>query len=86
MGLCSQECPSRVRAHLRNMNMKTELSDIVGDLPDSDGLLALMAQDKKVQAGKLRFILARDIGDAFIADDVDLGLVKSVLDKALSRR
>ncbi|MBZ0128734.1 MAG: 3-dehydroquinate synthase [Rhodobacteraceae bacterium] len=86
LGLCSQECPSRVRAHLRSMKMKTELSDIAGDLPDADGLLALMAQDKKVQAGKLRFILARDIGEAFVADDVDLALVRRVLDEALSRR
>lgn len=86
LGLCSQECPSRVRAHLRQMDMKTELSDIKGDLPDADGLLALMAQDKKVQAGKLRFILARDIGDSFVADDVDLDAVKSVLNDALSRR
>jgi len=86
LGLCSQECPSRVRAHLRQMNMKTDLSDIAGDLPDADGLLALMAQDKKVQAGKLRFILARDIGDTFVADDVDLAVVKDILTEALSQR
>lgn len=86
LGLCSQECPSRVRAHLRQMNMMTELSDIKGDLPDADGLMALMAQDKKVQAGKLRFILARDIGDSFVADDIDLAVVKSVLDAALAAR
>jgi 3-dehydroquinate synthase len=42
--------------------MKTDLSDIPGDLPDAEGLLALMAQDKKVVDGKLRFILARGIG------------------------
>ncbi len=86
LGLCSQECPSRVRAHMRDMNMKTELSDIAGKLPDADGLIALMGQDKKVQAGKLRFIMARDIGDSFVADDVDMTLVKSVLQEALSRR
>jgi 3-dehydroquinate synthase len=86
LGLCSQECPSRVRVHLRDMKMKTELSDIAGELPDADGLLALMGQDKKVQAGKLRFILARDIGASFVATDVDLDVVKSVLNEALSRR
>ena len=86
LGLCSQEAPSRVRAHLRNMNMKTELSDIPGDLPDADHLLALMAQDKKVIDGQLRFILARDIGDAFVAADVPSDAVTAVLKDALSLR
>jgi len=86
MGLCSQEDPSRVRAHLRAMGMKTDLADIPGDLPDADGLLRLMAQDKKVQDGRLRFILARGIGRAFVADDVDPGLVRALLDDALAQR
>jgi 3-dehydroquinate synthase len=86
LGLCAQECPSRVRAHLRDMKMKVDLSDIAGELPDADGLLALMGQDKKVQDGKLRFILAREIGDSFVAEDVDLAVVKSVLTDALDLR
>ena len=86
MGLCSQEDPSRVRAHLRAMGMKTDLADIPGDLPDADGLLRLMAQDKKVQDGRLRFILARGIGHAFVADEVDPGLVRALLDDALAQR
>jgi len=86
LGLCSQETPSRVRAHFRAMGMKTTLSDIDGDLPDADGLIALMGQDKKVKDGKLVFILARAIGDAFVASDVDTITVKSVLSDALSER
>ena len=86
MGLCSQEAPSRVRAHLRTMGMKVDLSDIDGGLPDADGLLSLMAQDKKVQDGKLAFIMARSIGDSFVTRDVDLDVVKSVLEDALSMR
>jgi 3-dehydroquinate synthase len=82
MGLCSQEDPSRVRAHLKAMNMKTDLRDIEGDLPSSDELVTLMAQDKKVVDGKLRFILARGIGQSFVTSDVDSGAVKAVLDSA----
>ena len=70
LGLCSQEDPSRVRAHLRAMGMKVDMSDIPGDLPGAEALLALMAQDKKVIDGRLRFILARGIGQAFVAEDV----------------
>jgi len=86
MGLCSQEDPSRVRSHLREMKTKVDLSDIAGELPDADGLIALMAQDKKVVDGKLRFILARGIGEAFITSDVDPDLVRSVLTDALRAR
>jgi 3-dehydroquinate synthase len=86
MGLCAQEDPVRVRAHLRAMGMKADLSDIPGDLPDAEGLLRLMAQDKKVQDGRLRFILARGIGRAFMADGVDTGLVAGVLSEGLAAR
>ncbi len=83
LGLCSQEAPSRVRAHLRAMGMKTDLSDIPGSLPKADDLVALMAQDKKVVDGQLRFILARDIGQAFVTADVPKDAVLGVLEDAL---
>lgn len=86
MGLCSQEDPSRVRAHLKTMGMKTDIADIDGDLPDAAGLLELMGQDKKVVDGQLRFILARSIGDAFVTGDVPRDMVLSVLNDALAGR
>lgn len=79
LGLCAQEVPSRVRAHLRAMGMKTDMADIPGDLPGPEALLGLMGQDKKVVDGKLRFILARGIGQAFIADDVPGEVVLKLL-------
>lgn len=84
LGLCAQEEPSRVRAHLKTMGMKTDISDIPGDLPGSDVLLNLMGQDKKVVDGKLRFILARGIGEAFVTSDVPPEAVRDVLDDALN--
>ena len=86
LGICSQEAPSRVRAHLKDMGMKTDLADIDGDLPDAAGLLALMDQDKKVVQGTLRFIMVRGIGDAFVTPDVDRNIVEDVLKDALSLR
>jgi 3-dehydroquinate synthase len=86
LGLCSQEAPSRVRAHLRAMGMKVDLSDIPGDLPGAEALVALMGQDKKVVDGKLRFILARGIGEAFVAEDVPPALVADLLTDALRSR
>jgi 3-dehydroquinate synthase len=86
LGLCSQEAPSRVRAHLRAMGMHIDLSDIPGDLPGAEGLLALMAQDKKVVDGQLRFILARGIGQAFVATDVPSDVVLTLLTEALRQK
>ncbi len=86
LGLCPQETPGRVRAHLRDMGTKVDMADIPGELPDAEGLLQLMGQDKKVVAGKLRFILARDIGEAFVASDVPDQAVLDVLRDALSQR
>lgn len=86
MGLMSQEAPSRFREHLAAMGMKRDLSDIPGELPDADGLMELMKQDKKVEAGKLRFILARGIGEAFVTEDVDPGLIRGLLEEALAAR
>lgn len=80
MGLCSQEDPSRVGAHLAAMGMPARLSDVPGELPDDAALIALMGQDKKVVDGKLNFILARGIGEAFVTNQVDPDDVAEVLD------
>ncbi len=84
LGLCSQESPSRVRQHLRAMGMKVDPRDIAGDLPGAAALLDLMGQDKKVLDGKLRFILARAIGDSFVTSDVPQDIVLKLLEDALS--
>ncbi|WP_417603613.1 3-dehydroquinate synthase [Primorskyibacter flagellatus] len=79
LGLCAQEVPSRVRAHLKDMGMKVDLTDIPGELPGPEVLLELMGQDKKVLDGRLRFVLARGIGQSFVTSDVPPDAVLSVL-------
>ncbi|AYF01045.1 3-dehydroquinate synthase [Paracoccus yeei] len=79
MGLCSQEAPSRVSAHFAAMGLPSRIAQIPGDLPDDAALIALMGQDKKVRDGKLRFILARGIGQSFVTDAVDAADLRAVL-------
>ncbi len=79
MGLCAQEDPSRVFAHLRAMAMPARIAEIPGDLPDDAALIALMGQDKKVVDGKLTFVLARGIGQAFTSDQADPAILRAVL-------
>lgn len=83
LGLCSQEDPSRTHALLAAMGMTRHLSEIPGALPDADALLDLMAQDKKVVDGQLRFILTRGIGAAFVTADVPQDTVRTLLADAL---
>jgi 3-dehydroquinate synthase len=86
LGYCPPEAPGRVAAHLVAMGMKRSLADVPGPLPDADGLLALMRQDKKVRDGRIVFVLARGIGEAFLARDVDLSAVRALLAERLAGR
>ncbi len=51
---------------------------IPGDINIS-GIINAMEIDKKVKAGRLRFILPASIGDAKITEDIDRELIKEVL-------
>lgn len=86
LGLCAQETPGRVAAHFERMGLKRYLTDIPGELPSAEALVTLMGQDKKVRDGKLAFVLARGIGAAFVARDVDLEVVRGVLAAGLASR
>jgi shikimate kinase/3-dehydroquinate synthase len=79
LGLCSGQDATRLRHHLERAGLPNKLADIEGPLPDADGLIALMGQDKKVVDGKLTFILARGIGEAFITHDVDPAVLRDML-------
>jgi len=82
--LCKPADVTRVVKHLEGAGLPVRLSQIPGSLPGPDGLLSLMAQDKKVVRGKLVFILAKGIGKAFIAKNVDTKVVREVLKDALA--
>ena len=80
MGLCSGQDTVRVIRHLETIGLPTRMGDVPGELPDTDRLMDLIAQDKKVTRGALTFILARGIGSAFIARDVDPASIRAFLD------
>jgi 3-dehydroquinate synthase len=67
---CGPGTADRVAKHLKSVGLPTHMSDIEGPLPPVADLVDIMRQDKKAQGGKLTFILARNIGDAFIARNV----------------
>jgi 3-dehydroquinate synthase len=85
-GLLAAEESARVARHLAAVGLPTHLSSVAGGLPPAGRLMDLIAQDKKVRRGKLTFILARGIGAAFVATDVDAGEVRDFLAEKLAQR
>jgi 3-dehydroquinate synthase len=80
LGLCPREDASRIVAHLKAVGLPSAISDIPGERPTPEVLLAAMAHDKKVKDGKLIFILARRIGEAFVTGDVPVEKMRDVLE------
>ena len=85
MGLCGSNAPESLRAHFQALGLPSSLADIPGPPLDPKKLIAHMMQDKKVQDGRITFVLARGIGEAFLTNDVDMTCVEEVLTKALER-
>jgi 3-dehydroquinate synthase len=85
-GLLPAAEAERVALHLAAVGLPTHLSSVAGFLPDANQLMDLIAQDKKVQRGRLTFILARGIGKAFVAPDVDPAEVRAFLVEKLAER
>jgi 3-dehydroquinate synthase len=86
MGLVAPGTAARVERHLAAVGLPTHIRDIPGERPDAERLLALMAQDKKVRQGRLTFILARAIGEAFLTQDVDTERVRALLERQIAGR
>ena len=84
LGLCPAEDARRARAHLAEVGLPVRPADIPGVAWDVDGLVRSMAKDKKVQDGRITFILADRIGNAFTRRDVDAAAVRAVLEEAVT--
>lgn len=71
LGFCPAGIAERTAAHLSAVGLPTRLSEIPGQVqPHAAELVRLMGQDKKVRAGKLAFIMLRDVGQAFVTRDI----------------
>lgn len=70
LGLCNGQDTHRVERHLAAIGLPVHLSQVPGGAGTVDALMNAIRQDKKVSRGRLTFILARGIGESFIARDV----------------
>jgi 3-dehydroquinate synthase len=83
LGLCPAADARRVETHLAEVGLPTRLSEVPGGCGTPDEILEAMTQDKKVKAGALTFILARGIGQSFIARNIEAETVRAFLAEQL---
>jgi 3-dehydroquinate synthase len=78
-GICPTQDAVRAAVAIAQAGLPTTLADVADKPFDADRLVRHMAQDKKAEDGRLTFILARGLGDAFVARDVDADAVRKFL-------
>ncbi|MGB1987846.1 MAG: 3-dehydroquinate synthase, partial [Parvibaculales bacterium] len=69
-GHCAPDDAARLKDHIGASHLPQKMSAIGTGKFAADALVEAMSQDKKVQNGQMRFILANGLGDTFIADNV----------------
>ena len=79
-GLLGAAEVAAVRRHLAAAGLPQSLAEIGGADWPAGRLYAHMRQDKKAEGGRLRFVLMRGLGAAFLADDVAEDEVRDTLD------
>ena len=78
-GLCRGQDAERATSAIAAAGLSTRLDEIPGHPFDAARLVRHMAQDKKAEAGRLTFILARGLGETYVAKDVDAESVRRFL-------
>ncbi len=74
MGILNKEGERRQIELLEKAGLPTRIKDI-----DTSKIIKALARDKKVKEGKIRFILATEIGKVETRDDVPPEIIKEVL-------
>lgn len=77
LGICTPGAAARMEKHLRSVGLPTNVSGIRKHLPDARQLVEIMRQDKKAEAGRINFVMVKDVGNAYIDKTIEEdGLVK----------
>ncbi|MBX3479062.1 MAG: 3-dehydroquinate synthase [Caulobacter sp.] len=78
-GLCPAADAARAEALLAAAGLPTRLDQVAGHPFSAAALVAHMAQDKKAEGGAITLVLARAIGEAFVARAVDPAVLTDFL-------
>jgi 3-dehydroquinate synthase len=78
-GLCAAQDAVRAERAIAAAGLPVQLDAVPGHPFSAERLVRHMAQDKKAESGGLTFILARGLGDTFVARGVDAAAVQAFL-------
>ncbi|MCG9917379.1 MAG: 3-dehydroquinate synthase [Phenylobacterium sp.] len=78
-GLCPGQDAGRAQAAIAAVGLPVRLNELASHPFDGARLLGHMAQDKKAEGGRLTFILARALGEAIVARDVEADAILQFL-------
>jgi 3-dehydroquinate synthase len=78
-GLATGQDAARATAAIAAVGLPTTLAEVRAQPFAATALVRHMAQDKKAEGGRLTFILARGLGQAFVAKGVDAAAVSEFL-------
>ena len=81
VGVTPSEVTAKVRAALQQAGLPTAFPEDI----DIDSILDAAQRDKKTEAGRLRFVLARGIGDVFVSPNVPEEAVRAALARQTRR-
>lgn len=84
LGLCPPDDAGRVRVHLEACGLPVDPPRPNGQAMDARRLLAHMGSDKKVESGRITFVLAKGIGKSYLDRDVAPDRVLAILERATS--
>jgi 3-dehydroquinate synthase len=85
LGRCPGGAAERVEKHLASVGLPVSMAPVRQHLPDEDGLLNLMRQDKKAEGGKINFVLVKDIGNAYIDRSITEEVLREFLADELNK-
>lgn len=83
-GFCPGGDADKIAHLLSKVDLPAKLSDCEMDCNGAT-LVSHMMHDKKMNAGKLPFLLARGIGKTFLANDVNIDDVRQFLDQLMAQ-
>jgi 3-dehydroquinate synthase len=78
MGLIGQDDVDRIQALFERAKLPTRAPDL-----GYEAYMSYMGVDKKVEAGRIRFVLLKAIGEAFVTADYPADLLRQTLSEAV---
>ncbi|MEE2661412.1 MAG: 3-dehydroquinate synthase [Pseudomonadota bacterium] len=79
LGFFESTALNRVVGHFKRIGLMTNFPQIENQQWKPKKIIGHMAHDKKNKSGRNTFVLIRNIGEAFVSDDVDIEVVERLL-------